>query len=107
MGGPLMSSVQVGTARKRLRVGLIGVGRRGQAHLSTLAGFQDSMELVAVCDVNEGNARAAVERHGGNAYTDLHAFFSNEQLDVVGIVTPPESHHLIAKVAADHGVHML
>jgi predicted dehydrogenase len=41
------------------------------------------------------------------AYSDVQEFFARERLDVVEIVTPPESHHLMAMVAAEHGVNML
>lgn len=91
---------------QRLRLGLLGVGKRGQAHLSAIEGLSDRYELVAACDVSETNARVA-QRFGINIYTDIRKFLSRENLDVVDIVTPVETHHLMAKLAAEHGVHML
>jgi predicted dehydrogenase len=93
--------------KERLRIGLLGAGRRAQAHLSTIAGLADRYDFVAVCDLAEPSARAAAARFGVKAYTDILEFFSRESLDVVDIVTPPECHHLMAKVAAEHGVNML
>lgn len=95
------------TQGKRLRLGLLGTGRRGRAHLSAIAGLGDLYDFIAVCDLSEANARAAAERSGTKAYSDIREFFSQERLDVVDIVTPAESHHLMAKMAADHSVHML
>ena len=92
---------------KRLRLGLLGAGRRARAHLTTIAGLTDRYEFVAVCDLAEASARAAAARFGIKAYSNINDFFSRERLDVVDIVTPPECHHLMAKVAAEHGVHML
>ena len=92
---------------KRLRLGLLGAGRRAQAHLTTIAGLADRYEFVAVYDLAEGNAHAVAAPFGIKAYSDINEFFSRERLDVVDIVTPSECHHLMAKVAADHGVHML
>lgn len=91
---------------QRLRLGLLGVGRRGQGHLSAIEGLGDRYEFVAACDVNETNARAA-QLPGISIYTDVREFFSKAKLDVVDIVTPAETHHLMAKLAAEYGVHML
>jgi predicted dehydrogenase len=91
----------------RLRLGLLGAGRRGKAHLSAIAGLADLFELVAVCDLNEANARALADGFGAKAYADVKEFFSRESLEVVAIVTPAESHHLMALVAAQYGVNML
>ncbi len=93
-------------ARQRLRLGLLGVGRRGQGHLSAIEGLTDRYDFVAACDANEANAQSA-RRFGINVYTDVRKFFSRESLDVVDIVTPAETHHLMAKLAAEHGVNML
>jgi predicted dehydrogenase len=92
---------------RRLRIGLLGAGRRGQAHLATISGLAEQYELVAVCDVVEASAQAAAEKWDVRAYSDVREFFVREKLDVVDIVTPPESHHLMAMVAAEHGVNML
>ncbi len=91
----------------RLRLGLLGAGRRGKAHLSALAGLSDLFELAAICDLNEANARALAADLGAKPYANVKDFFSRENLAVVDIVTPVESHHLMALAAAEHGVHML
>jgi len=92
---------------KKLRLGLLGVGRRGKAHLSAITGLSDLFDLVAICDLNEANVRSCVAGFGAEAYADVRKFFSRGNLDVVDIVTPPESHHLMALVAAEHGVSMV
>jgi len=99
--------VNVVAQEKRLRLGLLGAGRRGQVYLSAIAGLPDRYDFVAVCDANEAKAQAAAGRFGAHAYSDVREFFSREQLDVVTIATPAECHHLLAKMAAEHGVHML
>ena len=87
----------------KLRLGLLGAGRRGKAHLSAITGLADLFELVAICDLNEANARALAGSFGAKAYADVREFFSRESLEVVDIVTPAESHHLMAMVAAQYG----
>jgi predicted dehydrogenase len=91
----------------RLRLGLLGAGRRGKAHLSAIAGLAEMFELVAICDLNEANARALAVGSGAKTYADVKEFFACEKLDVVDIVTPAESHHLMAMAAAQSGVNML
>jgi len=91
----------------RLRVALVGTGRRGAAHLATVRELSDLYDLVAVCDVDETRARAVAENYGVRAYGALGELLSNERLDAAVIVTPPESHHLVAKPVAECGVHML
>ena len=90
----------------KFRLGLLGAGRRGKAHLSAIAGLSDLFELVAICDLNEANVRPPADRFRAKAYADVKEFFSREKLDVVDIVTPAESHHLMAMAAAQYGVNM-
>lgn len=90
----------------RLRAGLIGAGRRGQAHAATLRDFSDRFEFVAVCDLDQGSAHSMAERFGIQAFSDVFEFL-RQSLDVVLIITPPETHHLLAKTAAEARVHML
>src|SRR6476661_8466480 len=92
---------------KRLRLGIVGAGLRAQGFVDTIAALHEQYELVAVCDVIEAAARGIAERAGARAHADYLEFLAKEQLDVVVIATPAESHHLFAKVAAEHGVHML
>jgi predicted dehydrogenase len=91
----------------RLRVGVIGLGRRGSEHLETLAQLGDRFELVAVCDASESAARATAEAVGVQPYSDTERLFVEAKLDLVIIATPPETHHLMAEAAAKYGVHML
>lgn len=92
---------------QRLRLGVIGLGRRGQQHLKTINGLTDRYQLVAICDLSETVAAANAKRLGFKGYSDFNKFFSCEELDVVVITTPRETHHLVVKVAAGYGVHML
>ncbi len=92
---------------QRLRLGLVGAGRRAQAHVQSILALDDRFELAAVCDVNAEAAAAIAQRTGAQAFADLDEFFRGGQLDAVDIVTPPDAHHVIAKAAADYGVSML
>lgn len=91
----------------RLRAALIGAGRRGQAQAATIAELSDLFDFVAIADTDEAQARRLAARHDAQAFGNLGELFSKARLDVVVIVTPPENHHLVAALAARHGVHML
>ncbi|MPZ14804.1 MAG: hypothetical protein GEU73_10360 [Chloroflexi bacterium] len=93
--------------RDRLRVGLIGVGHRGRAHLATLAGLEELFDLVAICDPSARNAETAARHCQATVYADPLELFGSARLDVAIIATPPESHHGLAGLAARHGVHLL
>ena len=92
---------------RRLRLGLVGAGRRAQAHVQTILALDDRFELVAVCDINPGAAQAIAARTGASAHGDVDEFFRAGRLEAVDIVTPPDAHHVIAKAAADYRVPML
>lgn len=96
-------------APRRLRIALIGAGRRGRAHAATISELPEWYELAAVCDVDEARAVELASALPGapRPYLDLTDAFSRESLDVVAIATPPETHHLVAKAAADARAHML
>jgi predicted dehydrogenase len=91
----------------RLRIGVAGTGRRGREHLETLAALGDRFEVAAVCDVSAPSAEAAAAASGATPYTRLTDFFDKGNLHVVLITTPRETHHLVVRMAADRGLHML
>ena len=93
--------------RKRLRIGVIGVGRRGQDHLRTILALSDRFELVGICDASESTAGKVADQFGMKAFSDLDAFLSAVQPDVAVVTTSRETHHLVAPTVAAHGVHML
>lgn len=56
--------------RKKIRIGVIGVGIIGKAHLDNYAGIEGA-EVVAICDINEREALQVAEKYGiAHVYTD-------------------------------------
>ncbi len=92
---------------KRLRIGVVGLGRRGQEHLETLAVLTDRFELAGVCDVSDALAQQTAVAAGVKGYSDLKTFFADSNLDVVVIASSRDTHHTVAKAAGDHRVNML
>lgn len=90
----------------RIRLGLIGCGFFAQNHLHAwqdLAG--EGVDLVAVCDIDEGRAKAAAEKFGVPAsYTDAETMFGKERLGLVDIATQMRTHLPLVEMAMRHRV---
>ncbi|WP_088103255.1 Gfo/Idh/MocA family protein [Halalkalibacter urbisdiaboli] len=91
----------------KLKVGVIGVGGIAQdRHLPALQQLVEHVNIVAVCDVNEGTVKKVVEQfHVPHAFTDYHELLSH--VDAVIICTPNKFHAEITIAALDAGVHVL
>jgi myo-inositol 2-dehydrogenase/D-chiro-inositol 1-dehydrogenase len=92
---------------KTLQVGLIGAGRIGQVHASTIAYRVASARLSAVTDPAVGAARAVAEKFGiptiAAHYSEIVA---DPQIDAVLICTPTATHAEIIQAAARAGKHI-
>ena len=85
-----------------MRGALIGCGFFAQNHLNAWRDMRaDGVELVAVCDTDEGKARLAAETFGvPHFYTDAAKMLEAETLDFVDIATRMESHLALVELAA-------
>lgn len=89
------------TIDKPLRLGFVGVGRRGSFHLDIALGIK-GIEIPALCDINEENlhrAKGWVEHSGrpsptlyGGNETDFERMCERESLDCVICCTPWKWH---------------
>ncbi len=97
----LPSHVFSKSAENKIRLGLIGVGLRGQNHLE-LALKRDDVDVIAICDIQqrmidmslgivaqEGKPKPQVILDGPNGYKKL---LDNKDIDAVIIATPWEWH---------------
>jgi predicted dehydrogenase len=85
----------------RLRVALVGLGGRANAHLKCLLELAgDQVELAALCDVDKtllGQRVAEVGRRTGKspvAYDDLRRVLDDKTIDAVSFATPNHWHAL-------------
>jgi predicted dehydrogenase len=67
----------------------------------------DGCEVTALCSSNEDRARAAQERFGIIAYSDLTGLLEKEEVDIVCICTASGLHLQPALTAANAGKHVL
>lgn len=90
-----------------LKAGFIGTGGISQKHLSAMAEMKDKVEIAALCDAREEAAKARAATYGGKVYTDYKKMLDDEDLNVVFICVPPDSHKDMEILAAQKGLHML
>jgi predicted dehydrogenase len=89
------------------RVAVIGLGLMGDVQI---AGFQQSgeFEVVAACDINESRAREVAGNRGvPRVYTDPDELIAREELDLLAIATPPDSHCRLSLAGFERGWHVL
>ncbi|KOV99311.1 MULTISPECIES: Gfo/Idh/MocA family protein [unclassified Streptomyces] len=103
-----------GAGRPPLRVGMVGYAFMGAAHSQgwrTVGHVFDLPRrpvLAVLCGRDGAAARAAAERHGWAAVeTDWRALIARDDVDLVDICTPGDSHAEIAVAALAAGKHVL
>lgn len=106
---PNSSTVQANTiAKDVVRLASIGVGGMGGADLASLSSHA-KVEVVALCDVDSRNLKAAQERHPKAAvYKDFRKMFAemHDKIDAVSVSTPDHTHAPAAMTALNHGKHV-
>ncbi|MFE4230615.1 Gfo/Idh/MocA family protein [Arthrobacter sp. NPDC056886] len=102
------------TDPRSLRVGMVGHAFMGAAHSHawrTAPRFFDlplRPELTAVAGRNEGGVRAAAAKMGWASYeTDWRALIERDDIDLIDICTPGNTHAEIAIAALEAGKHVL
>ena len=92
--------------REKARIGMIGVGSRGQYHIHNLLKIQHA-QIVALCDVYQPNLDAAHALvPGAKTYTDYHKMLEDKDIDGVIISTPLGSHAQITLDSMSAGKHV-
>lgn len=88
-----------------IRVGVVGIGGIGKAHLEALKSI-DGLEVVAVCGTHDMEERAkALSIPKG--YTDYKLMINQESLDFIHICTTNDTHFKMAEYALIHGVNVI
>ncbi len=98
---------------ERLRIGVVGMGGRSQAHADSLVELEaetgQNIEFAAVCDCDESKRNAAVEVYGKRTghsvagFDDMRRMFDDDSIDAVTFATPNHWHSLCAIWACQAG----
>jgi predicted dehydrogenase len=93
---------------RRVRVGVLGAGRWAErAHLPGWA-RDPRAEIVAVCDVDRGLAKAVGKQFGAAVVSDDYVEIVNrDDLDVIDVCTPSHTHFELSMAALEAGKHVL
>jgi predicted dehydrogenase len=88
---------------ERVRIGIIGCGNQGKAHVKSLSSLADA-EIVYVCDVDQERLGMGVEMSGGaKPVSDFRKILDDSTIDGVTIATPDHWHTPIALLALAAG----
>jgi predicted dehydrogenase len=92
---------------KKLRVGLVGCGYIAPTHLLAWENTT-GVKVTAVCDNHIERVKYLAEKFGINVvHQNYQEMFEKENLNIVDIATPIDTHSDIAISAAQRGIHVL
>ena len=90
----------------RLRVGVVGCGVISGPHLDALKRMKNA-KVVALCDPAEAARHTMAQKYGVEAtYADAAEMLANEELDVVHVCTPAQTHAEVSLAAMKKGCHV-
>ena len=93
-------------AKRRLRLGVAGLGRAFTLMLPTFAA-DDRVALVAATDPRAEARALFAKEFSAAAYESVEALCADPQVEAVYIATPHQHHAAHAEIAARHGKHLL
>ncbi|MBM3765554.1 MAG: Gfo/Idh/MocA family oxidoreductase [Acidobacteria bacterium] len=105
-GAPWIQKVKA--ANSQVQMAIIGVGGRGQYHVTHMNGL-DGGRLVAACDIFQPNLDKAVNssKDKPKGYKDYREVLNRNDIDAVLISTPLYTHFPITRDALLAGKHVL
>lgn len=93
--------------RRKVRVGVVGLGWAGERHLEGYAQHPDA-EIVALAGLEEDRLQVLGEQFGiPRLYRDFEELVESGDLDVVSVCTPNHLHAPMAVAALESGKHVL
>ena len=89
---------------EKLKGVCIGAGYFSQFHFEAWKRLEN-VEILAVCDNNKNKAEGVCKQYGlGKPYADVAEMFRIERPDFVDIITPPDTHLRLCKLAIEQGI---
>ncbi|MEP6805580.1 MAG: Gfo/Idh/MocA family oxidoreductase [Flavobacterium sp.] len=91
----------------KIKWGIIGLGNIANQFAADLLLLEDA-EIFAVASRDNNKATEFAEKYNcPNAYDSYDALFNNDQVDIIYIATPHDSHAELSIRALEHGKHVL
>lgn len=92
---------------KKIKLGVIGTGRIGKVHISTLVQSVPQASVIAIADVNLESANELAQRFGiQNVSTNYKDIINNPEVEAVVICSPTDTHAQYIIEAAQAGKHI-
>lgn len=93
----------------KLKVGVVGCGFIAKKeHIPGFLRLKRDVVISAVCDVNQSLATSVAKEFGiPRAYSNVSEMLRKENLDIVDICTPPQTHAPLAIEVMEKGCHVL
>ena len=89
-----------------IRVGIIGMGIRGNLYADTLK-FNPYAEVTAFSEKDEGRLKEAASKCDVPHYSDFHEMLEKEQMQLVIVALPDHLHKDAVIMAAEKSLHLL
>src|SRR5262245_18407528 len=99
------SSSSEASMSRRLRIGIVGVGRLGMRHAENLKLRIPEADLVAACSPVEAERQAAATLGVSRVYSDYSSLLVDRDIEAVFLVTPTSLHADQIIAALDAGKH--
>ena len=88
------------------RIGIIGVGFGATVYVPAFR--SEGWDVAAICSRSRDKAEKVAASAGiRDVHTDPQELFARDDLDAIGIATPPASHHALAIAALKGGKHVM
>jgi phthalate 4,5-cis-dihydrodiol dehydrogenase len=94
------------TSSAPIGLGIVGLGMAGAVMVHAAADHPDFV-LTAAADPHQGPREAFARDHNARAYADVQMLVRDPAVSVVYIATPHQYHAEHAKLAAEHGKHII
>jgi UDP-N-acetyl-2-amino-2-deoxyglucuronate dehydrogenase len=89
-----------------IKIGVVGCGRIASRHFDAISKY-DSLDLVAVCDIDPIALHEAVENTGSIGYDSYSSLLKNKEIEVIILCTPSGLHAQQTLDAAHKGKHIV
>ncbi|WP_460802420.1 Gfo/Idh/MocA family protein [Microbacterium sp. GXF6406] len=93
------------TVSRRVRVGVIGVGKMGLSHLAIVRALTH-VELVGVVDSTDYLLDVLSKYTGAATFSTIEKMIETARPEAIVIATPTGSHASLVRTALEHGIHV-
>ncbi|MFT4567424.1 MAG: putative dehydrogenase [Saprospiraceae bacterium] len=93
--------------KSSIKIVCIGAGYFARFHIDAWQRIPE-VELVAICDHDQEKAKQLAQTYNvPKVYTEVDELLVQENIDVIDIITPPDTHYDLCIQAANHGIHII